>query len=126
MSLTEKIDTTTAAGKMVFRLLAVLSEFERDLASERTKSALAHKAANGERTGDIPYGWDLAPDGVQLIENPAEQCVLARIRAWRASGQTLREIADRLTADGVPTKKGRARWTHQAVARIIQRLQMSP
>lgn len=121
VSLTEKIDTTTAAGKMVFRLLAVLSEFERDLASERTKSALAHKAAKGERTGDIPYGWDLAANGIQLVENPAEQCVLSRIRECHAAGKTLREIADQLTAEGVPTKKRRARWTHQAVGRIVSR-----
>ena len=35
VSLTERIDTTTAAGKMVFRMLAVLAEFERDLVSEQ-------------------------------------------------------------------------------------------
>ena len=35
VSLTEKIDTTTAAGRMVFRMLAVLSEFERDIISSR-------------------------------------------------------------------------------------------
>src|SRR6266540_4221445 len=48
VSLSEKIDTTSAAGKMVFRLLAVLAEFERDLASERTKLAAAYKRARGE------------------------------------------------------------------------------
>jgi site-specific DNA recombinase len=36
VSLSESIDTTNAAGKMVFRMLAVLSEFERDLVVERT------------------------------------------------------------------------------------------
>jgi len=40
VSLTERIDTTTAAGKMVFRMRAVLAEFERDLVSERTTADL--------------------------------------------------------------------------------------
>lgn len=40
VSLSEKIDTTSAAGKMVFRMLAVLAEFERDQVSERTTMAL--------------------------------------------------------------------------------------
>ena len=40
VSLSERIDTTTAAGKMVFRMLAVLAEFERDIISERTKTAM--------------------------------------------------------------------------------------
>lgn len=43
VSLSEKIDTTTAAGKMVFRMLAVLAEFERDQISERTTTAMQHK-----------------------------------------------------------------------------------
>ena len=37
--LSERIDTTSAAGKMVFRMLAVLAEFERDLQEQRTPSA---------------------------------------------------------------------------------------
>ena len=41
VSLSEKIDTTSAAGKMVFRLLAVLNEFERDLISESATAAMA-------------------------------------------------------------------------------------
>ena len=123
VSLTEKIDTTTAAGKMVFRLLAVLNEFERDLASERTKAALAHKSAKGERTGDVRYGYDVAADGVRLVANLAEQAVIARIREWRAGGRTLREIAAQLTADGVPTKKLRRAWTHQAVGKIVARME---
>lgn len=48
VSLSERIDTTSAAGRMVFRMLAVLAEFERDLCGERTKSALAHKRSRGE------------------------------------------------------------------------------
>src|SRR5437660_991187 len=73
VSLTERIDTTSAAGKMVFRMLAVLAEFERDLISERTKGALGHKRALGERiSGRLPYGRELGPDGRTLIDNPAE------------------------------------------------------
>ena len=41
VSLTEKIDTTSAAGRMIFRMLAVMSEFERDVIAERTRTALA-------------------------------------------------------------------------------------
>jgi len=61
VSLSERIDTTTAAGKMVFRMLAVLAEFERDQVAERTKGALAHLRNQGKRiSGKIPYGYDLA------------------------------------------------------------------
>jgi site-specific DNA recombinase len=36
---TEQIDTTTAAGKMMFQMLSVLAEFERNLTAERTTDA---------------------------------------------------------------------------------------
>jgi DNA invertase Pin-like site-specific DNA recombinase len=51
VSLSEKIDTTSASGKMVFRMLAVLAEFERDLVSERVRVTVAHKRGRGERVG---------------------------------------------------------------------------
>jgi len=40
------IDTTTAAGKLVFGIFAALSEFERELISERTVAGLASPECN--------------------------------------------------------------------------------
>ena len=79
VSLSEKIDTTSAAGKMVFRLLAVLSEFERDQISDRTRFALAHKRACNEKTGgDVPFGYH-ARKG-KLYKDAAEQKAGERTR----------------------------------------------
>jgi DNA invertase Pin-like site-specific DNA recombinase len=122
VSLSERIDTTSAAGKMVFRMLAVLAEFERDLVSERTYAALAVKRARGQRVGTVPYGCDLADDGATLVENPREQRVIRAIGRMRSRGDSLERIAARLTAFGIPTKTGKATaWTHQAVNRIAAR-----
>jgi site-specific DNA recombinase len=51
VSLTESIDTTTATGRLVFTLLSALSQFERDLTSERTKAALDALKARGVKLG---------------------------------------------------------------------------
>jgi site-specific DNA recombinase len=116
-SLSEKIDTTSAAGKMVFRLLAVLAEFERDLVSERTSAALQHKKARGERVGQIPFGYRLAVDGVTLEPEPGEQAALAELQRYRKQGHSWQEIADTLNARSIPTKRGRE-WTW-ATARSV-------
>lgn len=49
-SLTQGIDTTTPAGRLVFNIFAALAEFERDLITERTMAGLAAARARG-RTG---------------------------------------------------------------------------
>lgn len=122
VSLSEKIDTTSAAGKMVFRMLAVLSEFERDQISERTKSALQHMRAQGCRvSGRIPYGFDLDSDGKRLVPNEAEQAGIATMRQLRAEGRSLRMIAHALKLQGIPTKSGNASWTPQAIKVILDR-----
>jgi DNA invertase Pin-like site-specific DNA recombinase len=121
VSLTEQIDTSTAAGRMVFRMLATLAEFERDLIAERTRNALAVKHANHERTGGVPFGFDLASNGTDLVPNAKQQEALQLITELRSAGLSLRDIADQLTARQIPTAKGKAQWTHTTIARIVKR-----
>ena len=104
VSLTEKIDTTAAAGRMVFRMLAVLSEFERDIISERTTTALAHKKAQGQVYSALPLGYANA-DG-KLVPIDEELLVVAEIRDMRGQGKTLRDIADDLNQRGIVGKRG--------------------
>ena len=48
------IDTTSAAGKLVFGIFAALAEFERELVAERTRAGLESARARG-RTGGRPF-----------------------------------------------------------------------
>lgn len=48
------LDTTTAAGRLMFGMLAVMAEFERDLSRERTIAGLARAAAEGRKGGTKP------------------------------------------------------------------------
>ncbi|EBC2121845.1 recombinase family protein [Salmonella enterica] len=45
------IDTTTAAGKLIFGIFAALAEFERELIAERTVAGLASARARGRKGG---------------------------------------------------------------------------
>ena len=121
VSLSEKIDTTTAAGRMVFRLLSSLAEFERDQIAERTKAALSHKKAKGERVGSIPFGYDLAADGINLVPNVAQQEALSLIAELRAAGLSMRSIADQLNARNISTAKGKGQWKHSTIQSILNR-----
>jgi DNA invertase Pin-like site-specific DNA recombinase len=53
------IDTNTAAGRMVFSMVGAISEFERNVISERTKAGMAAARRRGRHVGRPAK---LAPD----------------------------------------------------------------
>ena len=53
-SLTEAVDTTTAAGRMLMQMLGSFAEFEREMIRERTRAGLAAARAQGRIGGRRP------------------------------------------------------------------------
>ena len=53
-SLTERIETSSASGKLIFHVFAALAEFERNLIRERTKAGLAAARVRGRVGGRKP------------------------------------------------------------------------
>lgn len=51
ISIKDNIDTSTAIGKAMFRMLAVLAEMERDIIAERTQEGLKAARARGRYGG---------------------------------------------------------------------------
>ena len=118
VSLTEKIDTTTASGRMVFKMLAVLADFEREQIGERTKMALAYKRDCGEVYAPTPYGFN-AIDG-RLVEVKREAKIVAEILRARNAGASFGEIAESLNDRGIEGKRG-GRWYASTVRYLINR-----
>jgi len=115
--LTESVDTTTAAGRMFFGMLAVLAQFERDLTSERTASALAHLREQGQRvSGKAPFGFKF--EGGATVPDNSERAVLARIQKMRECGVPFRRIVDTLNAEGVPARG--ARWHLRSIQLAVE------
>jgi DNA invertase Pin-like site-specific DNA recombinase len=120
-SLSERIDTNSALGKMVFRLLSTLNEFEKDQLSERTESAMAHlRRSNRRISSRIPMGYDLANDGETLVPNPEELQLIKNISFRRSQGKSFAAIAKQLQEGGVATKTG-GRWYASTVRAILER-----
>lgn len=103
------VHTTTPASEAMANVLAKFAQFERRLISQRTREALAVKRANGVVLGRPPS---------------VDDAVARRIVRDRRRGRSLREVADSLNAQGVPTGQGGRRWypaTVRAVALRVQR-----
>jgi DNA invertase Pin-like site-specific DNA recombinase len=119
VSVAESLDTGSAAGRLVLNIMTAVSQWEREAIGERTRDAMRHKRANGERVGTVPFGFRLAEDGKRLEEEPAEQDILARIRELKAARYTTRRIAEELNRQGFTTRRGTA-WRFQYVAEALR------
>ena len=115
------IDTTSAAGRFMLVVLAGAAEMERNLIRERTKSALAVKRSNGQRTGSVPFGFDLDDDGTTLVPNPSEQQTSQDIQSMRDNGLSFPKIAEALTTRGILTKQGNGSWNQATIRSILKR-----
>lgn len=117
VSLSEKLDTSTPAGRVVFRVLAALSEFEREQVAERTRGAILHLKAKGQRYGSIPHGF--RDEGGQLVRDDVEADIVRQVQALRASGLSLRKISDELAKRGAFNRAGRP-FNHNSIASILR------
>ena len=89
--------------------------------SALTKAAMKRKAAKGEFLGGprAPYGFNIADDGVALVEVEAEQVVIADARALRAAGLSLRAVAGKLARRGSVSRAGRV-FCPQQIRRMVK------
>lgn len=104
---------------LVRGVMDLFAQYERAVIRARTKSALAVKQKRGERTGQVPYGYRLATDGVHLEADGAEQEIVGMVRQLRAEGISIRGIADRLNDQGVSARG--SRWHPTTIARLLKK-----
>jgi DNA invertase Pin-like site-specific DNA recombinase len=89
LSLEEKIDTSSAAGELIFHVFGAVAHFERRLISERTKDGVAAARAKGKRPGRQPLDMTKVEAAIKLINaevSPAEaarQLGLGRSTVYR-------------------------------------------
>jgi DNA invertase Pin-like site-specific DNA recombinase len=78
LSLEEKIDTSSAAGELIFHVFGAIAHFERRLISERTKDGIAAARAKGKRPGRQPLDMDRVEAAIKLIEAQTSPTEAAR------------------------------------------------
>jgi site-specific DNA recombinase len=134
LSINESLDTSTAAGRAVAGILAVVGQMIREQIGERTRGALATIAREGRaRSRFVPYGYRTAdgktelpprrPDGPAdrrpLVKHEGEQAVLKRIASLRKKGLGARRIAHALNKAKMLTRAGEP-WTYRRCRRVLE------
>lgn len=88
-------------------VLAIVDRHEHERQT-RSAHAIARRKSEGKKIGgDVPYGYELSPDGETLQTSATEQRVIAAARSLRDEGHSLREVGRRLLARGLFPREGR-------------------
>jgi DNA invertase Pin-like site-specific DNA recombinase len=124
------ININTAEGRMASGVNGVVDEYWSDKISEAVTEAADAKRARGQLvvSGYAPYGFawreidagngrrhkDLRPVADEVAQ-------IARMLSWVIDDDlSLRQIAERMNAERVPTAKGGALWRPNAVSSILK------
>lgn len=69
IAITERFDTSTPAGRLLRNIMLTFVQFERELASERTKDKLLERAKKGMwNGGNVPFGYKRKTKNLSLIK----------------------------------------------------------
>ena len=89
MSLEEKIDTSSAAGELVFHVFGSIAQFERRLIAERTRDGIAAARAEGRKPGRPALDQEKVRAALTLVRSglsptkAADQVGLGRSTVYR-------------------------------------------
>lgn len=89
LGLEEKIDTSSAAGELIFHVFGAIAHFERRLIVERTKDGIAAARAKGRLPGRRPIDPDKVQAALNLVKagfsltHAAKQVGLGRATVYR-------------------------------------------
>lgn len=118
------------ANRLTVGIMALVAEQEREAISRRTKDALAAAKARGVQLGAYRDGQFVGRVGT--VED-AQKASIARAAKYEAAARmklpllqrvdplgslSLRQIAERLNAMGVPTVSGKGSWSANSVKRL--------
>lgn len=105
--------TGNGIAKLVFTILAAVSEAERDRIRERISDVKRDQKARGRYLGGtVPFGFIIGTEG-ELIPDPHQHEAIRLAIARKAEGASLRSIATELQASG-------HKLSHVVVRRLLR------
>ena len=114
-------DPDDPSRALIRQILGAVAQYERSMIRLRLRSGRARKRESGY-AGDGPPPFGFRAEGRELVEDPAEQAVLTRIRDLRADGCSLRRIAEVLTEEGFKPKRA-STWYPGSLRLIVNRME---
>jgi site-specific DNA recombinase len=118
------VDGDGPEAKMARQLMSVMSEYERELISMRTKTIMRIKQKEGRRMSrHPPYGWRLVEGSRMMVEVPEEQETVKTILDYADSIRAIRPgpVMRYMNQHHRDKARGKAGWNYRTIQRIMNR-----
>ncbi len=105
ISVTERFDTSTPSGRLLRNIMLTFAQFERELASERTKDKMLQRAQKGMwNGGTVPFGYKT--ENKRLIIDEKSAKIIQDIYENYVLSRSISKIYDELKDNGIKDRKG--------------------
>lgn len=116
-SVTQEINTSTSAGRMMLNILMSFCQYERELIADRVRDKMAASKKRGMWMGGyVPYGYRV--EEKKLYPDPVEAPVVKRVFQRFLETQSPKLIALELNRAELRPRSGKL-WTHCYIARLL-------
>ena len=116
----ENINTMDSKGEVLLTIMASLAQQESESLSKNVKMGIQFRYQNGEV--QVNHNWFLGytkDENGHLIIDEDQAVVVRRIFREYLQGASLKNIADGLMADGIPTATGNMKWRGDGIRKIL-------
>ncbi len=118
-SLTEKLETGNAVGRMFVKIIGIFAEFERENLAERISFGYEQKTREGNYTNTQGVnGYDYIVGKGDLVVNEKEKEIVNRIYEMYLEGTSMLKIAKTFNTEGIPSKRG-GYWSQSTIKSIL-------
>lgn len=118
-SLTEKLETSNAVGRMFVKIIGIFAEFERENLAERVSFGYEQKTREGNYTNTNGVnGYEYIVGKGHLMVNKKEREIVNRIYEMYLNGTSMLKIAKIYNTEKVPSKRGGS-WSQSTIKSIL-------